>query len=95
MVDLETIFSKHCATTEVESEIEEAGPPHRTSVKDAEGLLVGFYSVQGAGQSESLASDSEGRSPINATRFPDTTFKGLQSQWDAETPVTANNESQI
>lgn len=44
------VLNGQCPFAEVESEIEGAGPPHRITIKDSAGLLVGFYSEQGAGR---------------------------------------------
>lgn len=44
------VLNGQCPFAEVESDIEGAGPPHRTTLTDAEGLLVGFYAGEGAGR---------------------------------------------
>ena len=48
-VDLH-VLNGQCPFGEAKSDLEGAGPPHRASLKDARGLLVGFYSESGAGR---------------------------------------------
>lgn len=48
-VDLH-VLNGQCPFAEAESEIEGSGPPHRESIQNARGLLVGFYSETGAGR---------------------------------------------
>lgn len=44
------VLNGECPFAEVKGEIEGAGPPHRTSLSDVQGLLVGFYAENGAGR---------------------------------------------
>jgi alpha-acetolactate decarboxylase len=44
------VLNGQCPFAEVKTKIEGAGPPHRTSLKNVAGLLVGFYSDSGAGR---------------------------------------------
>lgn len=44
------VLNGQCPFAEVPTEIEGAGPPHRTTLTDADGLLVGFYAEAGAGR---------------------------------------------
>ena len=44
------VLNGQCPFAEVKVEIEGAGPPHRTTLNDVTGLLVGFYAENGAGR---------------------------------------------
>jgi alpha-acetolactate decarboxylase len=44
------VLRGQCPFAEVKVEAEGSGPPLRTTLKDARGLLVGFYSEKGAGR---------------------------------------------
>jgi alpha-acetolactate decarboxylase len=44
------ILNGQCPFAEVKADIEGAGPPHRKTLTDVQGLLVGFYAENGAGQ---------------------------------------------
>jgi len=44
------VLNGQCPFADVKVKIEGAGPPHRTTLNDVQGLLVGFYSDKGAGR---------------------------------------------
>ena len=44
------VLNGQCPFAEVTVKVEGAGPPHRTTLHDAQGLLVGFYAENGAGR---------------------------------------------
>jgi hypothetical protein len=44
------ILNGQCPFAEVKTEIEGAGPPHRKTLKDVQGMLVGFYAEKGVGR---------------------------------------------
>lgn len=44
------VLNGQCPFAEVETQREGSGPPYRTTLDDAQGLLVGFYSDKGAGR---------------------------------------------
>jgi len=44
------VLNGQCPFAAVKAEVEGAGPPHRTTLSDVRGLLVGFYAEQGAGR---------------------------------------------
>jgi alpha-acetolactate decarboxylase len=44
------VLNGRCPFADVKTEIEGAGPPHRTTLTDVRGLLVGFYAEKGAGR---------------------------------------------
>ena len=44
------VLNGQCPFAEVKVEIDGTGPPHRTTLNDVHGLLLGFYAEHGAGR---------------------------------------------
>ena len=44
------VLNGQCPFADVNVKIPGAGPPHRTTLNDVQGLLVGFYAENGAGR---------------------------------------------